>query len=484
MDILTADLIKQSEEKAVLSGAFSFLKLMNMAGTAAFDIISEKIDITSKKIAVFCGIGNNGGDGFVIAKLLFEHGADVTVFTPLGEPKTENAKHYFKLLPCLKKSEKFSEASDFDIIIDAIFGIGLTRNIESDLDELITKINNHKAFKISIDVPSGINSDTGAVMGVALKADLTITFIALKPCFLLPIGNDYCGELVVADIGVLPSSFSYKAIDKPLFKKRLKNSHKGTYGTALLINGSYGMAGAAMLSAKAALRSGAGIVKCVVCENIYSAVTSFLPEAVCIPTPHTKDGQLSYTHVDINDLQKNASALLFGCGVGVSNSTEKLLEKIIKNVKIPLVIDADGINLLSKSIELLKESKAPIILTPHPKEMSRLCKKSVSEIEENRIEISRNFAKENNVIVVLKGANTVVALQNGEILINTHGNSGMATAGSGDVLSGIIVSLLAQGYSPEFSAIAGVYNHSIAGDKAVMKRSKHSLIASDIIEEL
>ncbi len=484
MDILTADLIKKSEENAVKNGAFSFRELMYKAGNSAFQIINKKCNVANKKAAVFCGIGNNAGDGFVIAKLLFEYGADVTVFTPLGAPKTENAKYYFDNLPPVKFCDNFSADDDFDLVIDAIFGIGLSRNIEGDLTRLIKEINKHTAFKISVDVPTGINSDTGTVMGTAVKSDLTVTFISLKPCFLLPTGSDYCGETVVADIGVNTADFAFKTIEEPSFTKREKNSHKGTYGTALLINGSYGMAGAAMLSAKAAMRSGVGIVKSVIGKSIYPIFTSFLPEAVCIPVNETENGQLDFKDIDIKALQKSSNAILFGCGVGLCDSTKKLLQHIIKNAEIPLVIDADGINLLSQHIELLKESKAPIILTPHPKEMARLCKKSVAEIESDRIETARQFAKEYGVTLVLKGANTIVATENGEIFINTHGNSGMATAGSGDVLAGVIVSLLAQGYSPEFSAKAGVYNHSVAGDKAVLKQSKHALIASDIIDEL
>lgn len=484
MDILTADLIKKSEENAVQNGTFSFRELMQKAGSSAFEIINDKFDIRNKKIAVFCGNGNNGGDGFVIAKLLYEHGADVTVFTPLGLPKTENAKYYFDNLPSISFQKEFSSKDRFDIIIDAILGIGLTRNIEGDLAKLVNQINCHKAQKISIDVPTGVSSDTGAIMKTAIKSDLTITFIALKPCFLLPNGNEYCGEIILADIGVKVTDFSYKTIEKPNFKKREKNSHKGSFGTALLINGAYGMAGAAMLSAKAAMRSGVGIVKSVIAKSIYPAFTSFLPEAVCIPTNETEIGQLNYKDIDIKELQKNTNAILFGCGIGVSDSTEKLLESIIKNANVPLVIDADGINLLSQSIELLKESKVPIILTPHPKEMARLYGKSVDEIEENRIEFARLFATKYGVTLVLKGANTIVSTKQGEIFINTIGNNGMATAGSGDVLAGVIVSILAQGYSPEFSAISGVYCHSDAADKAVLKRSRHALIASDIIEEL
>ena len=480
MDILNADLVRKSEQEAVLKTGVSYLQLMERAGVSAAEKISERYDVKNKNIAVICGCGNNGGDGFVIAQSLYKKGANIKVFLPLGEPKTESAEHYFNLLSPIPVSNEFD--GDFDIIIDAVFGIGLEREPSETLTALFEKINNSRATIISIDVPSGINCDTGLVYTKAVNADLTLTFIAKKPCFYLPYGSDFCGEVEVLDIGVVPVSYTYKAIEKPVFPKRQHNSHKGTYGTALLICGSYGMAGAAMLSAKAALRSGAGIVKCAIPKSIYYPFTAFLPEAVCLPLEE-ENGQLSY-NFDIDKLSDKANALLFGCGIGVSDNCFLAFKNVIKNAKIPMVIDADGINLLSRSIELLKESKAPIIITPHPAEMARLCKKSVAEIEENRISIARDFAKKYGITVVLKGADTVVALENGEVFICTIGNPGMATAGSGDVLAGIIVSILAQGYPTDFAAKSGVYLHASAGDKAAKKRSQHALIATDIIEEL
>ena len=314
-------------------------------------------------------------------------------------------------------------------------------------------------------------------MGIAFKADYTVTFIALKPAFLLPCGSDYCGEVTVADIGVAPIDFDFKTTQKPIFQKRRHNSHKGDYGTALLICGSYGMAGAAILAAKAALRSGLGIAKCVIDERIYQAFTASVPEAVCVPIKENEN-------TDIKVLTEKCSALLFGCGSGTSENARKTLENVLKFSDIPIVLDADGINLLCSNIELLKKSKVPVIITPHPGEMARLCGKSVKEIEQNRIEISKNFATEYGCTLVLKGANTIIAENNGNISFNTTGHPGMATGGSGDVLAGITVSLLAQGFSPEFAAKSAVYLHGLAGDKAAAKRSCHALIPSDIIEEL
>ena len=474
MMVLTKALIRESEENAVKSGAFSFRELMLKAGNSATDIILKKVDIKNKKIAVLCGNGNNGGDGFVIAKKLYEYGAFVNVILPLGKPQTEDSKHYFSLLGDIKIAD-FSD--NYDIIIDAVFGIGLNRDISDELSNLFDKINNSSAYKISIDIPSGVEADSGKVLKNAICSDLTITFIALKPCFMLPYGSDYCGEVIVCDIGVNPIEYNFLTTEKPIFKKRKRNCHKGDFGPVLSICGSYGMAGAAMLSAKAALRSGTGVIKCAIPKSIYSPFTSFIPEAVCLPYENIEN-------FDIETALSGCKGVLIGCGLGNSKETHQLLEKLINFSNVPVVIDADGINALSKNIELLKKSKAPIILTPHPAEMARLLNSTTSFVEENRVETAAKFAKEHNVILVLKGANTIIASPDGEIRFNLGGNPGMATAGSGDVLAGVIVSLLAQNFSPFNAAISGVYLHSEAGDKAAVKKGERAMIASDIIEEL
>ncbi|MBQ6826037.1 MAG: NAD(P)H-hydrate dehydratase [Clostridia bacterium] len=480
--ILESALIKLAEQKAVESGSITFLKLMQNAGEKAFGIINEKYDIKSKRVAVVCGNGNNGGDGFVIARLLYEYGADVTVFIPLGEPQTESALYYYNQLKNIKIKTCFE--GSFDFIIDSLFGIGLNRPLSKDIISLLERLNQSSGIKIAIDIPSGIEADSGKILGNCFKANLTLTFIAYKPCFFLGNGSEFCGEIMVADIGITPEKFSYRIIKNPILPERPRNSHKGTFGTALIFCGSYGMAGAAMLSAKAALRSGVGIAKCVICDNIYAPFTSYIPEAVCIPVKASKNGSLTPDNIDFSRAFEKSSALLFGCGTGTDKECEKLLEALLLKSQIPIVLDADGINLLSSRIELLSKCKAPVILTPHPAEMARLCKKTVAEVEADRINTARDFAIKYKCTVVLKGAYTIVANEAGEVFINILGNSGMATAGSGDVLSGITVSLLAQGLSPFEAAKSAVYLHSLAGDKARDKRSERSMIASDIIEEL
>ena len=483
MKVLTKASIKKSEENAVQSGAFSFRSLMFSAGKTAAEIIMDKTNCISRKVAVICGNGNNGGDGFVIAQTLYEHGADVSVILPMGKPVTENADYYYNMLhDGISITENIQ--NNYDIIIDAVFGIGLNRDLNEDMINFIEKLNGLNAEKIAIDIPSGVETDSGKVLGAAFIADYTVTFIAYKPCFFLPCGSDYCGEVIVADIGAKPVCSDYETLEKPVFQKRKHNSHKGTFGTALLMCGSYGMAGAAILAAKGALRSGVGIVKSVLCDGIYSPFTAAVPEAVCVPLKQSEEGTLSADEVDILKISSGCNALLFGCGIKVSEDTRLILKDIILKGKIPIVLDADGINCLSLSIELLKESQVPLIITPHPGEMARLCNRSVAEIESNRIEIASDFAKKYGCTVVLKGADTIVATQNGEIFFNPTGNPGMACGGSGDVLAGMIVSLLAQGYSPEFAAKSAVFLHGEAGDKAALRRSQNAMIPSDIIEEL
>lgn len=481
MTVLTKASVREAERKAVESGIFSFTQLMGIAGKAAAEKIRSAYDIKGKRIAVVCGKGNNGGDGFVCADAL-KLQTQVDVIIPFGEPETQDARHYFDSL-CGVNIKSTLEGK-YDIVIDALFGIGLNRPLQKEAVELIEKINSMNCIKIAIDIPSGIETDSGAVMGAAVKADMTVTFIALKPCFLLPEGSDYCGKTVVADIGVKPYKSDYYLIEKPIFPARRHNAHKGDFGTALMICGSYGMCGAAILAARGTLRSGVGILRAVICDSIYSPFTAAVPEAVCVPvktgetgTADSSDGKI-YQHISSSD------AVLIGCGMGNNEDTLKILENVIKNADCPIVIDADGINALSQRINIIGEAKKEIILTPHPGEMARLCGVTSSEIEKDRVYYASKTAKEMNVILALKGANTIVALPDGRIFFNTTGNPGMATGGSGDVLAGITVSLLAQGIPCDEAVKSAVYIHGGAGDLAAKQFGEMGMLPSDIINNL
>lgn len=482
MLVLSKEQIKLSEQNAVNSGVFSYIDLMYKAGSTAAEIISNTYEIKNKTVTIICGNGNNGGDGFVIARALKDLGAKVALMLPLGLPITDTATYYYEKCQNITVLENLPEKCD--IIIDAVFGIGLNRALSPEIAALINEANSVNATRIAVDIPSGIEADSGKLLGAVFDADLTVTFIALKPCFLLPPASDYCGAVKVANIDVKPADFTFKTIEAPVFPKRRHNSHKGTFGTAALICGSYGMAGAAILAGKACLRSGAGIAKCALCDSIYAPFTKALPEAVCVPLQTDNDGCIDCSNLKLFDFLEKCNAVLLGCGCKNSDSTKKILKNLIDIIKIPTVIDADGLNALSENIELLRKGKAPIILTPHPAEMARLTGKTVAEVEENRVETAVNFAKEYGVVLVLKGANTIVASPEGEIFFNTTGNTGMATAGSGDVLAGIIVSLLAQGFDALYAAKAAVYLHGAAGDKAAKLLGERALIASDIIAAL
>lgn len=482
MKILTTDLIRRSEESAVASGAFSLRDLMFRAGKAAAEIIMQKYDCKNKKITVVCGRGNNGGDGCVIAGILAENGAEVTVATPFGAPATENAAYYYGKLQFVTKTDSF--IPNADILVDAIFGIGFNRAPDEKTAGVIKEMNSADCVRIAVDIPSGVEADSGKVLGPAVNADLTVTFIALKPCFLLPFGSDYCGETIVADIGAPPVGHSFLTIEKPIFKKRRHNSHKGIFGTGLMLCGSYGMAGAALLAARAALRSGIGIVKAALCENIYYPFTASVPEAVCVPVKPGPKGTLCPENLDLPELLKGCSAALIGCGMGNNEDTARLVKELIKISEIPLVIDADGINALKGGIDIIEKSKAPIVLTPHPGEMARLCSLTVGEVEENRAQIAEDFAVRHGCVLVLKGANTIVAAPSGEVYFNMTGNPGMSTGGSGDALAGITLSLLAQGFSAKDAAKAAVYLHGEAGDRAAARHGERGMLPSDLIEEL
>lgn len=481
MKILTATQIRTAEDNAVKNGIFCYTDLMRAAGESACALIKKKYSVLGKKICIVCGNGNNGGDGLVIARELKKLGAEVNLFFPLGLPKTETALFFMDSVSDIKVIDSFSDS--YDIIIDALFGIGFRRMLSEDIAHLIYDINNSSAIKIAIDLPSGIFCDGGGDNN-AFKADLTITFSCYKLCQLLPPTSEFCGEIKVIDIGIPIEDYAYLTIEEPEKRPRTEHSHKGTFGTALLFCGSYGMCGAEILAAKSALRSGVGIVKALVCDKNYSAFCSSVPEAVTIPVSTAISGAPQVCERTILSSLSTSNALLLGCGLGTSKESVELVKRTLEYTNIPTIIDADGINILSSNIELIRKTNAPLILTPHPREMARLCGTTTEEIESNRIKFAKKFAVEYRCFLVLKGSNTVIAAPDGKVFINTTGNSGLATGGSGDVLSGMIVSRLAQGYEPLEAALNSVWLHGKAADIAIKRICKRALLPSDIIEEL
>lgn len=481
MKVLLSSQIKSAEDNAVQNGIFSYAELMKKAGDSATREILNRYNIVGKKICVLCGNGNNGGDGLVIAAGLKRNGATVSLLTPIGFPSTGTALFYKDSVSGLNVIDDFTEG--FDIVIDALFGIGLNRFLSENLSQLIEKINAYDCVKIAVDIPSGIFCDGGEVV-TAFKANLTLSFTSYKLCQLLPQTSEYCGETVVLDIGLPVEEYAYLTIDQPKKVDRPKNSHKGTFGTVAMFCGSYGMCGAEILSSRAALRSGAGIVKALVCDKNYSAFTSSVPEAVTVPVATTAEGAPEVYDRTILSLLSSSDALLIGCGLGRSNEAKKLVLRVLEKTKIPTVIDADGINALQGNIDIIRKINAPVILTPHPAEMARLCDTTTDAIESNRVKYAKKFAVENNCYLLLKGANTIVATPNGRIFFNTTGNNGLATGGSGDVLSGMIVSRLAQGYEPLTAVLNSVWIHGAVADKLAQNVPTRAILPSDIIEGL
>lgn len=497
MKILTANQTRRAEQNTFNIG-ISGERLMENAGSAAARIISRNFHLQNIRAVVVVGQGNNGGDGYVVARKLKEYGAKVSVIMAMGFAMTRDSALMQKRaeqsqVPTLNYYDNKDLAENLidtaDIIVDAIFGIGFHGAADREISVIIERINRSSAKKIALDIPSGVIADSGEVIGSAIKANLTVSFIGYKPCHFEYPSNEYCGKTVAVSIGIEDKyidEFSAEVIEPENALKMLKviprNAHKGTKGTALIIGGCYGMVGAPMISAKAAMRSGVGIVKVCLPRTAYSAAAPMLPEAVFVPT---KD-DLDYLSADCisKDLFKNINSLLIGPGMSLNDLTVGAVIKAIAFSKVPTVIDADGLNALSSNLEVLKEISVPLIVTPHPGEMSRLIGKSVDEIQKNRMSVALEFAREYGVITVLKGAYTVIALPDGKVYINTTGNEGMATAGSGDMLAGMIAAFLANGMDPAKAVVSAVSLHGAAGDKAAEKFGIRGLMVSDIIEQL
>ena len=502
MIVVNSETMRNIESAAENSG-IKMESLMEKAGVRVAELASKIISEKKlTKVCIACGSGNNGGDGFVAARMLAKL-CSVKVII-VSEVKSPLAKMNLGLLPdnveVLYYTSRYYESvgiiKEAEMIIDAVYGIGFRGELSAESANLMEMCGENKtAVKIAVDLPSGAVCDTGAVSFGCFKADYTVSFTALKPAHVLYPSADFCGEILVKSVGVPSrlmrhSPFIMMTTDtyiseNPLPQKE-KAAHKGTNGTLLALCGSYGMSGAAVMSGMAALRTGIGLLKMAVPKSIYTIAAEKLPEAVFIPLEQDKDGIVDIDEYGKLDeaLRGNATAALIGCGLGGNNNIKSLVALLISGSDKPLVIDADGINLISSNINILKRASAPIIITPHPGEMARLIGSDVNTVQNDRYNIARNFAGEYGVTVVLKGANTLIALPDGRVYVNMTGNSGMAKGGSGDVLAGMAASFMAQGLSAEAAAINAVYYHGLAGDKCAEKYSRRSMLPSDIISEL
>jgi ADP-dependent NAD(P)H-hydrate dehydratase / NAD(P)H-hydrate epimerase len=493
MKILTAEQTKAADDFTIKNKPISSLNLMERAGTNCTSWIIDNYT-TDIPVIIFCGIGNNGGDGLVIARLLKKKGFDVSIY--IVEFSKKYSPDFSKNLKKLEKEKvniHFLTENNFSfelpeniLIIDAIFGNGLSKPINGFIAEIITTINTSNTTVIAIDIPSGLFADSNINNNSAaiIEADYTLTIQQPKQSFFAVETQKYVGKFIIINIGILPAFLNEVVTDTyfvtheailPLLKKRTKFSHKGTYGHSLIIAGSKGKMGAAVLASRACLKIGSGLVTALVPRIGLNVVQIANPEVMCIATSE-KDF--------INELPdlSNYNSIGVGPGIGTEKQTQNSIKLLIQNCKQALVLDADALNILAENKTWLAFLPPHTILTPHPKEFERLVGKTSNS--EEKWQLQKKFAIKHQVIVVLKGAYTSIACPTGELYFNSTGNPGMATAGSGDVLTGIITGLLAQGYTPSQAAILGVYVHGFAGDKAKEILSENTLVASDIINNL
>lgn len=458
---------------------------------AALQVASfvEKINVVKGRVLIVVESGNNGGDGLATARILMERGYNVDIYY-IGELSRASTQFLIQKNILHQMGIRLRKAipnKDYAVIVDGIFGVGLSRKVDGVQKKVIESLNQMDAIKVAIDMPSGIDATTGDILGSAFRADYTVTFGLKKLGMYFSDGIDYCGEIVCVDVGfpesavssVKPQIYAYDEADRDKLPKRVDNSNKGTYGRVAVIAGSKNMSGAAFLCGKAAYSMGVGLVKIYTHESNRTIIQSQLPEAVMM-TYQDYEGALSC----IEDAMKWATVIVVGPGLGVDTTSERMLYELLMNTEAPLVLDADALNILSNNMELLETSSAPIIMTPHMKEMSRLIQKSVPDIMANRFTIAKQFAKKMGVTLVLKDAKSIVTNGNEQTYMSLAGNNGMSTGGSGDVLSGIIAGMLAGGLPLVEAARMGTYIHCLAGDAAAAKKGKYAMLASDIISAI
>ena len=510
--LVTAEEMKQYDSNTINQIGIPGMVLMERAALEAFRVIKARLwkpGAFGKRVFVLAGTGNNGGDGLALARLLAEDGWQVDIAC-LGQTLEDgHVEHYsteflngeamredkFKASEQWKQQMQIlsyypvsfcekNEDTEYTIMIDALFGVGLSRKVEGEYACAIEHFNKGDGTKISLDIPSGIDSNTGEVLGCAIKADMTVTFGFVKRGLVLYPGAEYAGEVIKAEIGIsersfmgkLPEMFCYNEEPEALLPSRDAAGNKGTFGKVLLVAGSSKMAGAAVLAAKASYRIGAGMVKVISSPDNRIIIQQAVPEA------------LYGTYEDMDESLKWADVIVIGPGIGVREQARVLLEKALQACEMPLLVDADGLNLLSADGNLLQiltdqcKNGRRVVLTPHVGELSRLTKRTITELKEDLAVYGKGFAEEIQGVVVAKDARTFICRPNGNICVNLRGNSGMATAGSGDVLSGIIGGLMAQRMEPFAAASVGVYIHAHAGDRVASEIGEHACMAGDLVK--
>jgi len=514
MKLVTSSQMRNIDKKTIEGLGIPGLELMEKAGRGTALMAKETLgDPANKVVIIFCGRGNNGGDGFVVGRYLSQWGAQVEFFLTVkrnevkGDAKTNLEKAVGLDLPIVEisKKEEIPSRIKADLIVDALFGTGFTGEIKGYIKDIIEIINSSGIPVLSVDIPSGLHADTGEFTGPCVKANRTVTMALPKIGHFFFPGKERSGKVSVVDIGVPQNVVEEENINlnlttqeevREMIPERPGDAYKGNSGRVVLIAGSTGMTGAASLASLSSLRTGAGMAILGLPKTLHPILEMKLTEVMTKPLPDVrKKGALALRGLgEIRELLKWGDCCAIGPGLGQHFETIELVRRLVSKLKMPAVIDADGLNALAKDVSIVRECKAPLILTPHIGELSRLNRVPISEIEKHRIKYASDFAKEYSCVLVFKGAPTIISEPDGQTYVNPTGNAGMATAGSGDVLTGIIVGLLAQilmlNKDEDIkkimlnSACAGVFLHGLTGDLAKEKKGKMGMIAGDMMEKI
>jgi len=504
MYLVTAQEMQEMDRLTIESFGIPGRILMENAGLGATRILLEKFDgLARKRVGVVAGRGNNGGDGFVIARYLFQKGINVSVFllSPRDRVAGDAAANLTLLAPLNVPVIEMPDENAFsahrtrmlrqDIWIDAILGTGLKSDVKGYLSDIINFINETNKPVFAVDIPSGLNANTGYPCGGCVRAHVTATFAFAKTGHILFPGAQFTGDLEIVDIGI-PTHIAERVSPRQYcltwdwvrdhFPPRSPDAHKGSTGHLLVVAGATGKTGAASMTAMSALRAGAGLVTLGIPERLNAVLESQVIEAMTCPLPDTENGMLRAASFDIiMKLLADKKCLAIGPGIGVSDDTRTIIQRLVQESTTSMVIDADGLNCLVGHTEILKNRKAPIILTPHPGEMARLMDTTSRHVQKDRITCAREFAKNFDVHVVLKGAKTVIAHPDGNVFVNPTGNAGMASGGMGDVLTGIIAGLIVQDFPPESASHAGVFLHGAAADALAETVGPFGFLATEVM---
>ena len=496
MRAATAREMQEIDRTAIKSIGIAGPVLMERAGVAVAREI--KGSYRQRRAFIACGTGNNGGDGLVIARELHNAGYLVKVLI-LGNRNrlSPGCREQYSIARKLKLPVGFGTSitrkdTHGSVLVDALFGTGLNKEISGPAASMIRRINASGCPLVSVDIPSGISADTGQVLGIAVKADLTVTFGLPKIGHFLGPGAEHTGRLQVEDIGFPPFLYEKasclipdRAYIASILPQRKEHSHKGHYGHVLLVAGSAGKTGAAFMASRACLRAGAGLVSIAGPASLSSEYQQRATEEMYLPLPDT-DGALSEKALEpiMSYIKAQATVLAIGPGLGTAPGTVKLVKRLVRECPVPMVLDADALNALKGASGTIKKAKQPVVLTPHPGEFSRLSGMRIKDVVSDPISAAQLIARKSGAVVLLKGAPTVTATPSAETCINTTGNSGLSKGGSGDVLTGMVAALMAQGASAADAAVSGAFLHGLAADLAVSNGSKRSLLASDVTDTL